>query len=204
MLILGDIHGNWEARGRCSMMRGSRGVTDYACVGDVVGYNGDPVRCLETLQEPLAAPGGAGRRWVRAGNVRSCGWRGGGGFLHWCASRASSFRVGLPAPPRSAGLGVGWRGPVQGRSVFGGGSESDPSPGCPAAGGRFSVRGLASAPVAIVVGAVRPGTGSVVRVGRAVVGKGSCGADPAPARGSRFPEGGAMKVLPLSPAYGSP
>ena len=48
--IIGDIHANWDALEAVLADAESRGVTDYVCVGDIVGYNADPVRCLEKIQ----------------------------------------------------------------------------------------------------------------------------------------------------------
>ncbi len=52
--ILGDIHSNWEALTAVLADAERRGVTDYACVGDVVGYNADPAACLEAVRERTA------------------------------------------------------------------------------------------------------------------------------------------------------
>ena len=49
--ILGDVHGNWEALSTVLEHAAAQGVTRYACIGDVVGYNAEPVRCLERLRE---------------------------------------------------------------------------------------------------------------------------------------------------------
>jgi len=49
--ILGDIHGNWEALSAVLKDAKERGVTHYVCVGDVVGYNADPARCLDMIRE---------------------------------------------------------------------------------------------------------------------------------------------------------
>lgn len=49
--ILGDIHGNWEALSAVLKDAKERGVTHYVCVGDVVGYNADPARCLDAVRE---------------------------------------------------------------------------------------------------------------------------------------------------------
>ncbi|MDA3798812.1 MAG: metallophosphoesterase family protein [Kiritimatiellae bacterium] len=49
--ILGDIHSNWEAL--CAVLKDAeaQGVTHYVCVGDIVGYNADPVLCLDKIRE---------------------------------------------------------------------------------------------------------------------------------------------------------
>lgn len=49
--ILGDIHGNWEALTAVLEDAGNEGVTSYICVGDVVGYNADPAKCLDRIRE---------------------------------------------------------------------------------------------------------------------------------------------------------
>lgn len=49
--ILGDVHGNWEALTAVLDDAGKEGVTDYVSVGDTVGYNADPARCLAKLRE---------------------------------------------------------------------------------------------------------------------------------------------------------
>ncbi|MBN1673040.1 MAG: metallophosphoesterase family protein [Kiritimatiellae bacterium] len=49
--ILGDIHGNIQALSAVLEDAREQGVTHYACVGDVVGYNASPVECLRTIQE---------------------------------------------------------------------------------------------------------------------------------------------------------
>jgi len=53
--ILGDIHGNLEALEAVLEDACAQGVTHYACVGDVVGYNADPHACLERVRA-LDAP----------------------------------------------------------------------------------------------------------------------------------------------------
>jgi diadenosine tetraphosphatase ApaH/serine/threonine PP2A family protein phosphatase len=49
--LLGDIHGNWEALE--AVLAGIRedGADQYVCVGDVVGYNPDPVRCVDRVRD---------------------------------------------------------------------------------------------------------------------------------------------------------
>lgn len=49
--ILSDIHGNLE--GLTAVLDDARehGVTDYACLGDIVGYNANPIECLQKIQE---------------------------------------------------------------------------------------------------------------------------------------------------------
>ena len=49
--ILGDIHGNWEALSAVLEDAHEQGVTHFVCVGDIVGYNAEPVRCLETVMQ---------------------------------------------------------------------------------------------------------------------------------------------------------
>lgn len=49
--IFGDIHANLEALDAVMADSGKQGVTDYVCLGDVVGYNADPVACLNRIRE---------------------------------------------------------------------------------------------------------------------------------------------------------
>ena len=49
--VLGDIHGNWEALETVLTDAAENKATDYICVGDIVGYNADPARCLEKIRE---------------------------------------------------------------------------------------------------------------------------------------------------------
>ncbi len=49
--ILGDIHGNWEALTAVLSDAEEQGVTDYACVGDIVGYNPNPAECVDRIRE---------------------------------------------------------------------------------------------------------------------------------------------------------
>ena len=48
--ILGDIHGNWEALSTVLQDAREQGVDAYVCVGDIVGYNADPARCMEAIR----------------------------------------------------------------------------------------------------------------------------------------------------------
>ena len=49
--ILGDIHANIDALDVVLADAKAQGVTDYACVGDVVGYNAAPRECLDRVRE---------------------------------------------------------------------------------------------------------------------------------------------------------
>ena len=49
--ILGDIHANLEALSAVLDDARQQGVTSYACVGDIVGYNANPRECLEIIQQ---------------------------------------------------------------------------------------------------------------------------------------------------------
>ncbi len=49
--VLGDIHGNWEALSAVLADAERENVKRYVCVGDVVGYNADPAKCLERIME---------------------------------------------------------------------------------------------------------------------------------------------------------
>ncbi|MEI7435429.1 MAG: metallophosphoesterase family protein [bacterium] len=49
--ILGDIHGNLEALQAVLEDAHAQGATDYACVGDLVGYNAKPAETLHRVRE---------------------------------------------------------------------------------------------------------------------------------------------------------
>ena len=49
--LFGDIHANLEALQAVLDDAQSQGVTDYVCTGDVIGYNADPVTCLEKIRK---------------------------------------------------------------------------------------------------------------------------------------------------------
>lgn len=48
--LFGDIHANLEALEAVLTDAAAQGVTDYVCMGDVVGYNADPAACLEKVR----------------------------------------------------------------------------------------------------------------------------------------------------------
>lgn len=47
--LFGDIHANLEALEAVLADAKERNATDYVCLGDIVGYNADPVACLERV-----------------------------------------------------------------------------------------------------------------------------------------------------------
>jgi predicted phosphodiesterase len=49
--LFGDIHANLEALEAVLKDASEQGVTDYVCMGDIVGYNADPSACLEIVRE---------------------------------------------------------------------------------------------------------------------------------------------------------
>lgn len=49
--IFGDIHANLEALEAVLEDARNQHVTDFVCMGDVVGYNADPVACLEKIRD---------------------------------------------------------------------------------------------------------------------------------------------------------
>jgi diadenosine tetraphosphatase ApaH/serine/threonine PP2A family protein phosphatase len=49
--IFGDIHANLEALEAVMADAKLQGVTQFVCLGDVVGYNADPVACLNIIRE---------------------------------------------------------------------------------------------------------------------------------------------------------
>lgn len=48
--ILGDVHSNLEALEVVMADCRERGVTDYLCTGDVVGYNASPHECMDIIR----------------------------------------------------------------------------------------------------------------------------------------------------------
>lgn len=48
--ILGDIHSNKAALDAVLLDAAEQGIDQYACVGDVVGYNADPVYCTQRIR----------------------------------------------------------------------------------------------------------------------------------------------------------
>src|SRR6185503_8067529 len=48
--VLGDIHGNREALAAVLGALEARGIREFLCVGDVVGYNADPDECAAELR----------------------------------------------------------------------------------------------------------------------------------------------------------
>lgn len=49
--IFGDIHANLEALEAVMADAKLQGVTEFVCLGDVVGYNADPSACLNIIRE---------------------------------------------------------------------------------------------------------------------------------------------------------
>lgn len=49
--IFGDIHANLEALEAVMADAQAHGATNYACIGDIVGYNANPHECLERVQQ---------------------------------------------------------------------------------------------------------------------------------------------------------
>lgn len=54
--IFGDIHGNLEAFNAVLAKMEELKVTNYVCIGDIVGYNANPKECLDIVRslKPLA------------------------------------------------------------------------------------------------------------------------------------------------------
>lgn len=49
--ILGDVHANLEALQAVIEDARQKGVTDFVCVGDVVGYNASPSQCIKIIRD---------------------------------------------------------------------------------------------------------------------------------------------------------
>ncbi|MCE9582450.1 MAG: metallophosphatase family protein [Planctomycetes bacterium] len=47
--IISDIHANWQAMQAALARLDKEGVDEIVCLGDVVGYGGDPLRCVEEI-----------------------------------------------------------------------------------------------------------------------------------------------------------
>ena len=54
--IIGDIHANLDALNAVVDDARANGVTDFVCVGDVVGYNACPSECIRMVRDELHAP----------------------------------------------------------------------------------------------------------------------------------------------------
>jgi diadenosine tetraphosphatase ApaH/serine/threonine PP2A family protein phosphatase len=65
--ILGDIHANLEALNAVVEDARSKGVTDFLCVGDVVGYNASPSECIRVIR-------GLGCSTVRGNHDHYCSY----------------------------------------------------------------------------------------------------------------------------------
>ena len=48
--LFGDIHANLEALEAVLKDASEQGVSEYVCMGDIVGYNADPSACLEIVR----------------------------------------------------------------------------------------------------------------------------------------------------------
>ena len=49
--IFGDIHANLEALETVLADAKEQGCTNYACIGDIVGYNANPSECVHIVRE---------------------------------------------------------------------------------------------------------------------------------------------------------
>ncbi len=49
--VLSDIHSNWEGLTAVLKDAHEQNATNFVCLGDVVGYNANPVECLECVRE---------------------------------------------------------------------------------------------------------------------------------------------------------
>lgn len=50
LAVLSDIHSNLQALEAVLAECRSRGVTEYCCLGDIVGYGANPVECLQRIR----------------------------------------------------------------------------------------------------------------------------------------------------------
>ena len=51
LALISDIHGNLEALESVVADARRKGVDDFACLGDIVGYGADPVACLDGVKD---------------------------------------------------------------------------------------------------------------------------------------------------------
>ena len=54
--VFGDVHANLDALNAVVDDARSQGVTDFVCVGDIVGYNACPSECIRIVRDELNAP----------------------------------------------------------------------------------------------------------------------------------------------------
>lgn len=54
--VLGDIHANIDALQAVVADARAEGVTDFVCVGDIVGYNAEPAACIRLVRDELNCP----------------------------------------------------------------------------------------------------------------------------------------------------
>lgn len=68
--IIGDIHANVDALRAVIDDARSCGVTDFLCVGDVVGYNSSPAECVRIVRDELNCPTVCGNHDYYASGTR--------------------------------------------------------------------------------------------------------------------------------------
>lgn len=62
--IFGDIHGNYDALETVVAAMKEHNPDQYICMGDVVGYGAEPVRCIDTVRELGAATIAGNHDWA--------------------------------------------------------------------------------------------------------------------------------------------
>ena len=67
--FLGDIHGNTDALDRVLASIKEQGVDRIVCLGDVVGYGAEPVRCLELIRELKCDVIAGNHDWAAVGKI---------------------------------------------------------------------------------------------------------------------------------------
>lgn len=74
--VLSDIHGNLEALQAVLRLCSAVGVDKYILLGDVVGYNADPVRCIDIVRNlnPVAAVRGNHDDYAIRNNMENSGF----------------------------------------------------------------------------------------------------------------------------------
>jgi len=67
--IFSDIHGNWEALQEALRFYEKEGITDYICLGDIVGYGANPKECLDQVRALNAICVAGNHDWAVSGRL---------------------------------------------------------------------------------------------------------------------------------------
>ncbi len=67
--LLGDIHGNSDALTACLNAIKAQSVDKIICLGDIVGYGAEPVKCLELIRELKCDVIAGNHDWAAVGKI---------------------------------------------------------------------------------------------------------------------------------------